>query len=83
MPIYDQPFDPDRPLRPGCFCGRHRSPAEHDYEAGRTMLCEPVASQERTYEGVVASAVMRKVFPKDAARRCQRPLKEGQSPHAD
>src|SRR6201999_952468 len=27
------------------------------------------ASQEKTYEGVVASAVMRKIFPKDAARR--------------
>ena len=68
MPIYDQPFDPDRPLRPGCICGRHRSPAEH--EAGRTMLCEPAApSQEKTYEGVVASAVMRKIFPQDAARR--------------
>jgi nitrate/nitrite transport system substrate-binding protein len=69
MPIYDQPFDPDRPLRPGCICGRHRSPAEHDCEANRTMLCEPVLTQEKTYEGVVASAVMRKVFPKDAARR--------------
>ena len=34
------------------------------------MLCEPVTpSQEQTYEGVVASAVMRKIFPKDAARR--------------
>ena len=67
MPIYDQPFDPDRPLRPGCICGRHRSPAEH--EASRTMVCEPVASQEKIYEGVVANAVMRKIFPKDAARR--------------
>ena len=67
MPIYDQPFDPDRPLRPGCICGRHRSPAEH--EASRAMVCEPVASQEKIYEGVVANAVMRKIFPKDAARR--------------
>jgi nitrate/nitrite transport system substrate-binding protein len=34
------------------------------------MMCEPVAaSQEKTYEGVVASALMRKVFPQDAARR--------------
>ena len=72
MSIYDRPFDPDRPLeRAGCVCGRHRSPAEHDYEAGRTMMCEPVAAQseEKRYEGVVANAVMRKIFPKDAARR--------------
>jgi nitrate/nitrite transport system substrate-binding protein len=70
MSIYDQPFDPNRPLeRAGCICGRHRSPAEHDYEAGRTMMCAPVANEERTYEGVVASAVMRQIFPRDAARR--------------
>src|ERR1044072_2946003 len=71
MSIYDQPFDPNRPLdRAGCVCGRHRSSAEHDDEASRTMLCEPAGgSQEKTYEGVVASAVMRKGFPKDAARR--------------
>ncbi len=72
MTIYDQPFDPSRPLeRSGCICGRHRSSAEHEYEASRTMMCEPVAAQseEKTYEGVVANAVMRKIFPKDAARR--------------
>jgi nitrate/nitrite transport system substrate-binding protein len=71
MSIYDQPFDPSRSLeRAGCICGRHCSPAEHDYDACRIMRCEPVAtSQEKTYEGAVASAVMRKIFPKDAARR--------------
>jgi nitrate/nitrite transport system substrate-binding protein len=71
MTIYDQAFDPNHPLdRSGCVCGRHRSCAEHDYEASRAMMCEPVAaSQEKTYEGVVASALMRKVFPQDAARR--------------
>jgi len=72
MTIYDRPFDPNRPLnRSGCICGRHRSQPEHDYEASRTMQCEPVAAQsdEKRYEGVVASAVLRQVFPKDAARR--------------
>src|SRR5882672_3948790 len=69
MSIYDRPFDPNQPLK-GCVCGRHRSPAEHDYEQSRLMQCEPVApSQEKTYEGVVAKAVMRQIFPKDAARR--------------
>ena len=72
MTIYDRPFDPNHPLsRSGCVCGRHRSPAEHDHEAALTMQCQPVGaqSQEKTYEGVVASAVMRQIFPKDAARR--------------
>jgi nitrate/nitrite transport system substrate-binding protein len=71
MTIHDAPFDPDRPLnRSGCICGRHRSPDEHDY-ASRTMQCEPAAAQsaEKTYDGVVASAVMRQIFPKEAARR--------------
>ncbi len=70
MSIYDSPFDPNRPLeRSGCACGRHRSAAEHDHEAQRTMQCVPVESEEKRYEGVVASAVMRKIFPQDAARR--------------
>ncbi len=72
MTIYDRPFDPNRPLnRSGCICGRHRSQPEHDHEAARTMMCEPVAAQsdEKRYEGVVASAVMRQVFPQEAARR--------------
>jgi len=72
MPIYDRPFDPNRPLkRSGCICGRHHSPEEHDDEAARTMQCAPVPaeSDEKRYEGVVASAVMRQIFPQDAARR--------------
>ena len=72
MSTFDDPFDADRALRrSGCVCGRHGSAAEHDH-AERSLRCEPVApaaSEEQRYEGVVASAVMRAVFPKDAARR--------------
>src|SRR6201991_1138042 len=72
MSIFDNPFDSERELvRSGCVCGQHRSTAEHDH-AERTLRCEPVApaaSEEKRYEGVVASAVMRAVFPQDAARR--------------
>jgi nitrate/nitrite transport system substrate-binding protein len=69
MSIYDRPFDPNQSLN-GCSCGQHRSPEEHDH-ASRMMQCEPVAlpSREKTYESVVASAVLRQIFPKDAARR--------------
>src|SRR4029453_2244478 len=73
MSTFDNPFDAERRLnRAGCTCGRHRSQAEHESEAQRQLSCAPVQrmdSEERRYEGVVASAVMRAVFPKDRARR--------------
>src|ERR1700748_3599163 len=70
MSTFDDPFDAERELKTGCVCGRHRSAAEHDH-AGRTLRCDevPAQSEDKRYEGVVASAVMRAVFPKDAARR--------------
>src|SRR3954452_16068789 len=69
MPIHDNPFDPNRALE-RCVCGRHRSQAEHDHDAP-ALRCVPVAapSLEQRYAGVVANAVMRQIFPQDAARR--------------
>src|SRR5262249_24182307 len=68
MSTFDNPFDPEHRLnRTGCICGRHRSQAEHDAEP--QLQCAPIESEDRRYQGVVASAVMRAVFPKDAARR--------------
>jgi len=69
MSTFDDPFDPARRLASGCACGRHASQREHDHEAQRALACTSVAGEEKRYEGVVASAVMRAVFPKDAARR--------------
>src|SRR3954447_21642802 len=68
MSTFDNPFDPDRTLRAGCACGQHRSAAEHE-QAGAALRCEPVESEEKRYEGVVATAVMRAMFPQDVARR--------------
>src|SRR3954467_12977 len=69
MSSFDNPFDPDRRLaRAGCGCGAHRSQAEHD-AAQRQLQCAAVESEDQRYQGVVASAVMRAVFPQDAARR--------------
>src|ERR1700748_1600652 len=70
MSTFDDPFDAERELKTGCVCGHHRSAAEHDH-AERTLRCEevPAESEDKRYQGVVASAVMRAVFPKDAARR--------------
>ena len=68
MSTFDSPFDPERRLdRTGCSCGRHRSKAEHD--AQPPLQCAPTESEDRRYQGVVASAVIRAVFPQDAARR--------------
>src|SRR3984893_1022603 len=68
MSTFDHPFDPERRLdRTGCSCGRHRSQAEHD--AQLALQCAPIESEDKRYQGVVASAVMRAMFPKDAARR--------------
>src|SRR6267378_1282086 len=68
MSTFDNPFDPDRGLRSsGCSCGQHVSEAEH--EAAAQQIRASIESEQRRYEGVVASAVMRAMFPQDAARR--------------
>jgi nitrate/nitrite transport system substrate-binding protein len=69
MSTFDDAFDAGRPLKPSCPCGLHRSQAEHDHEARATFVAEAVASEDRRYEGVVNSAVMRALFPQDATRR--------------
>ena len=69
MSTFDNPFDPDRGLRSfGCSCGRHVSEAAHE-AAAQLQIRASIESEQKRYEGVVASAVMRAMFPKDAARR--------------
>jgi nitrate/nitrite transport system substrate-binding protein len=70
MSTFDNPFDPKHRLnRSSCACGRHVSRIEHERDAAPGLQCTPVESEDKRYEGVVASAVMRAVFPQDAARR--------------
>ena len=69
MSTFDNPFDArNRLTRSGCGCGRHTSQIEHDREA-QALQCAAVESEDKRYEGVVASAVMRAMFPQDAPRR--------------
>lgn len=69
MSTFDDPFDPKRPLHTaGCSCGRHASQAEHDREA-HLKVAGVAASEDKRYESVVAGAVMRALFPRDASRR--------------
>jgi nitrate/nitrite transport system substrate-binding protein len=70
MSTFDNPFDPNRRLRTtGCACGQHVSQAEHDQSQPQTMQCTAPDDEAQRYEGVVASAVMRAMFPRDVARR--------------
>ncbi|MEA2989616.1 MAG: nitrate/nitrite transport system substrate-binding protein [Alphaproteobacteria bacterium] len=70
MSTFDNPFDPKRGLRQaGCACGRHVSQIAHDRDPSPQLQCAAVESEDKRYESVVASAVMRAIFPKDAARR--------------
>src|SRR6202163_607563 len=69
MSTFDNPFDPGRRLRSfGCNCGQHVSQVEHQ-AAAQLQIRASIESEQKRYEGVVASAVMRSMFPEDAARR--------------
>ena len=71
MSTFDNPFDPNRRLsRSGCSCGQHGSDGRAR-TAALTSRCRSGVDRERAkrYEGVVASAVMRAMFPQDVARR--------------
>ncbi len=70
MSTFDNPFDPSKALnRTGCSCGRHASEAEHQREAQLQLQCVATESEEKRYQNVVASALMRAIFPQDAGRR--------------
>jgi len=68
MSIFDDPFDVNGGVNAGCICGQHRSNGEHE-QATSALRCEPVISEEKRYENVVASAVLRAVFPESTTRR--------------
>jgi nitrate/nitrite transport system substrate-binding protein len=68
MSTFDNSFDCSRALRAsGCSCGQHLSEAAH--EVAQRQIQASIESEQNRYESVVASAVMRAMFPKDAARR--------------
>jgi nitrate/nitrite transport system substrate-binding protein len=72
MSTFDNPLDPSRSLHSaGCACGRHVSAAEHEHDAQlqRIPAERQNTSEDKRYENVVASAVMRAIFPQDAGRR--------------
>jgi nitrate/nitrite transport system substrate-binding protein len=68
MGLFDNPFDANRRLRNGsCSCGSHANQSKHERAA--ELQCVAAGSEQQRYENVVASAVMRALFPKDTARR--------------
>ncbi|KPF96273.1 nitrate ABC transporter substrate-binding protein [Rhodopseudomonas sp. AAP120] len=69
MSTFDNPFDPNRRLGGGCSCGKHATEADHAADAAALAQQPMVQSEDKRFEGVVASAVMRAMFPQDASRR--------------
>ncbi len=71
MSTFDNPFDAKRGLNSsGCSCGQHATQAEHDGVADLALqAATPNVSEEKAYENIVASAVMRQLFPQDVGRR--------------
>jgi nitrate/nitrite transport system substrate-binding protein len=67
MSIFDNPFDPKR-VSAGCACGHHADQAQHDRDA-QLQLQQTLASEDRRYENVVASAILRAVIPDAPTRR--------------
>jgi len=64
MSIFDNPFDPNRVT--GCSCGHHADQLQHDQEL---QLHQTPPSEDKRYETVVASAVLRAVIPDATTRR--------------
>lgn len=65
--MFDNPFDAKSILSSsGCSCGRHRSEQEH---ASALRATEVTDGEDGLYENVVASAVLRAMFPNDVSRR--------------
>jgi nitrate/nitrite transport system substrate-binding protein len=71
MSTFDNPFDAKRRLNhAGCSCGQHATQAEHDHVADMQLQAvTPDVSEEKAYENIVASAVLRQLFPQDVGRR--------------
>ncbi len=67
MSMFDDAFDSKRHLMTaGCSCGRHADQAAHERD---TQLQCVASSEDDRFRGVVASAVVRAMFPQDAGRR--------------
>ncbi len=65
MPIFDDPFDAEKPLRRGgCSCGVHKNQAEHDAHQ-HNPLFEDSNNPRRATE----NAIVRALFPVDIERR--------------
>jgi nitrate/nitrite transport system substrate-binding protein len=67
MGMLDDPFDSNHDLRsPRCPCA---NVIEHAHDEAPRVQCSSAESEQARYESVVASAAIRSIFPKDAARR--------------
>ena len=65
-----RPFDPDRPMRLGCACGKHASDAEHAADLQLTAAEHKRATDpESLSQDFIEATLMKALFPQDAVRR--------------
>ncbi|MCQ1769351.1 ABC transporter substrate-binding protein [Neorhizobium galegae] len=65
--MFENPFDRETILSSSrCSCGRHRSEQEH---ASAMRAMEVTDGKNKLYENIVASTVLRAMFPNDVSRR--------------
>jgi nitrate/nitrite transport system substrate-binding protein len=64
MSVLHDPFDPEVRLSHGCTCGLHEDQASHHAELARDKI-----DSDALASNVVDQAVVRALFPRDAARR--------------
>jgi len=67
MSDYFDPYDADRPMRLGCSCGAHASPAEH---AAATLRERSESEDFQAYSNqFIEATLLKALFPQDAQRR--------------
>jgi nitrate/nitrite transport system substrate-binding protein len=66
MSMFNDPFDPDSRLAPGCSCGHHADAAEH---AGDALAGVGATDVDYLSSRTVDAAVMRALFPHEPTRR--------------
>jgi nitrate/nitrite transport system substrate-binding protein len=69
-----RPFDPDRPMRLGCQCGKHASDAEHDAAQGASQALSAAdekraSNPEELSNDFIEATLMKALFPHDGVRR--------------
>ncbi|MBL8380954.1 MAG: ABC transporter substrate-binding protein [Burkholderiales bacterium] len=70
-----KPYDPDRPLGPGCACGHHADAAAHDAAVRDSAAAQAQADERRATnpetlsQDFVEATLVKALFPQESVRR--------------